>query len=638
MNKYPIPSRTSKNSKDLYSFLQAENERLHLEVLSLREIAAPGIAQPNPGEDMAELRRQLDLEKQEHERIKVIIERGKREWEATFDAVSEMILLTDVDHRIMRCNKSVVRTFSCTYNDLLGHQIEEVFLGKTRKANNVFLSISREVQFPVINGWFDVANYPLIVSGEAAGNVHVIKDITAAKIAQELLHKANDELEERVKERTNALSSTNEELKREVFERKKIQDLLEKEKELLAITLLSIRDGVISTDNNGHIMLFNRAAEIITGWSQNEVMDKPINKVLHLLEGKTNQRIKNVMDDLVINKIPGNRVQYLTLVTKDNQKALLNLSSTPMEDQDGNLLGYVLVFDNITEQKQLEAQLALSQKMEAIGQLAAGIAHEINTPMQFIGDNTHFLQEAFTALVEQTQVYDSIASETVVSNDLSSLAVKFAQAREKADLDYYSNEVPLAIKQSLQGVERVRKIVLAMKSFSHPGYEVKQMANLNQGIEDTVTITHNEWKYVAELEMILDPDLPMVFCKIGEINQVILNLIVNAAHAIQEALQSNPGTMGRIELRTSQKGEFVSISISDTGVGIPAANIDLIFNPFFTTKEVGRGTGQGLAIAHNIIVNKHQGTIQVESEVGKGTKFTILLPIGSEEVSEGEKE
>jgi len=173
----------------------------------------------------------------------------------------------------------------------------------------------------------------------------------------------------------------------------------------------------------------------------------------------------------------------------------------------------------------------------------------------------------------------------------------------------------------------VSKIVQAMKEFSHPGSTEKKEIDVNRAIESTITVARNEWKYVADLIMDLDPALPPVYCLPGEFNQVILNMIINACHAITEAMQDKSGEKGTITAKTLDLGTHVKILISDTGTGIPEQIRSKIFDPFFTTKEVGRGTGQGLAISYSVIVKKHHGTISFESEVGKGTTFFIDLPV-----------
>jgi Signal transduction histidine kinase len=286
----------------------------------------------------------------------------------------------------------------------------------------------------------------------------------------------------------------------------------------------------------------------------------------------------------------------------------------------------VIVFRDITEQRKQEEQLALSQKMESIGQLAAGIAHEINTPMQYIGDNIKFMEDSFQSILDYLEgLKKSVAA---LEKDPAYPAGDTVKELEAAyDMEYLVEEVPKAIEQTLEGVARVSKLVLAMKEFSHPGKKEKFFSDINKSINSTVIISKNEWKYVADLKIDFDQSLPPVYCDINQINQVVLNMIVNAAQAIKEAIGEDAAQKGEIWIKTLAHDDYAEISISDTGTGIPEPLLNKIFDPFFTTKEVGKGTGQGLAIAHDIIVNKHKGSIYVESEVGRGTKFTIHLPI-----------
>ena len=201
---------------------------------------------------------------------------------------------------------------------------------------------------------------------------------------------------------------------------------------------------------------------------------------------------------------------------------------------------------------------------------------------------------------------------------------------DELDLDYLAEEIPVAIQHSLKGVGRIAKIVQAMKIFAHPGGEEKEPADINNEIEKTITISRNEWKYVAELKTDFDASLSIVPCFQAELNQVILNLIVNAAHAIAEANKANPAQMGTIRIRTRREATGAKIYISDTGSGIPQEIQHKIFDLFFTTKEPGKGTGQGLAISHSVIVEKHKGTITLESRKGKGTTFIVSLPLISD--------
>ncbi len=281
------------------------------------------------------------------------------------------------------------------------------------------------------------------------------------------------------------------------------------------------------------------------------------------------------------------------------------------------------------ERKLLEIQLSQAQKLEAIGQLAAGIAHEINTPSQFISDNLTFLKDAFSDLNAVLQSFRETKQQYQQGLDITSDIKALENLIETSDLEFLETEVPGALEQSLQGVDRIRKIVKAMKEFSHPSGSERTIADINQAIENTVIVSRNEWKYVAELKTNLDPALPEVPCFVDEFNQVILNMIVNASHAIQDVV-GDSGEKGEIIISTKKKINTVEIRISDSGTGIPNEIQHRIFDPFFTTKEVGKGTGQGLAIAHSVITQKHNGTLKMKSEPGKGATFIIELPLSEE--------
>ncbi|HUD45493.1 MAG TPA: response regulator [Candidatus Baltobacteraceae bacterium] len=276
------------------------------------------------------------------------------------------------------------------------------------------------------------------------------------------------------------------------------------------------------------------------------------------------------------------------------------------------------------ERHQMEIQLRHAQKLESIGQLAAGIAHEINTPTQFIGDNLRFLQDVFTDLLGLLGQYNLLleaARGQAFANGIVEEIEKSVQTINLAELE---KEIPQSIGQALSGIQRVAKIVQAMKDFSHPGTDSKIPVDINRAIESTLTVCRNEWKYVADLETDFDPSLPLVSCLPGEIGQVILNVVVNAAHAIGDKVAGKG--KGIIGVRTRRHGDGVEIRISDTGAGIPEAVRGRIFEPFFTTKEVGKGTGQGLAIARSVVVDKHLGEIFFETEMNRGTTFVIRLP------------
>jgi PAS domain S-box-containing protein len=289
---------------------------------------------------------------------------------------------------------------------------------------------------------------------------------------------------------------------------------------------------------------------------------------------------------------------------------------------------FLIVMLDITERKRaegLEAELGHARKLEAVGQLAAGIAHEINTPTQYVGDGVHFLKEAFEGYRRLVGQYQRAVEVLEKAGGQDALVSAIQNTEEDIDLQYLDVNVPESFASCQDGISRISTIVRAMKEFAHPDQKEKASADLNQALQTTIAIARSEYKYVAEVTTELG-DLPPVICHLGDLNQVFLNLIVNAAHAIGDVVGQG-GSKGTIRIRTSREGAFVRIDVADTGTGIPESIRHRIFDPFFTTKEVGRGTGQGLAIAHSIIVTKHGGSLTFESEVGKGTTFKILLPI-----------
>lgn len=277
------------------------------------------------------------------------------------------------------------------------------------------------------------------------------------------------------------------------------------------------------------------------------------------------------------------------------------------------------------ELKLAQAQILETKKLEAVGQLAAGIAHEINTPIQYVSDNTDFLSTAFVKVMECLDQTVRVARELGAENSKPEVLERLERVLRTARLEWMQKQVPRALEQSLEGLNRVRSIVIAMKEFSHPSASIKQLVDLHAAIRTTILIARHEWKYVAEVTTEFAQEMPLVPCLRDEFNQVILNLIVNAAHAIAERQTS--GEKGLISVETQKFENDVEIRIRDDGNGIPEAVRARVFDPFFTTKAVGRGTGQGLPIARAVIVEKHGGTLRFETEVGRGTCFFIRLPL-----------
>jgi PAS domain S-box-containing protein len=305
-------------------------------------------------------------------------------------------------------------------------------------------------------------------------------------------------------------------------------------------------------------------------------------------------------------------------------------SVSPLEGE-GSDTGVVVTFSDISQRKRaeeerrnLERQLNQTHKMEAVGQLAGGIAHEINTPIQYIGENLKFIFESYQDTTSLLKSYSQLMQKAADLPELQQDVANVKAMIEEIDLTYLEEETTSAIEQSISGTEQVANIVQAMKEFAHPGSKQMVLADMNRIVSNAVAVCKNEWKYVADTELKLGDNLPQVKCLGGEVSQVVLNLVINAAHAIEAA---ELGRKGLITISTSYNQDYLEVSVTDTGTGIPKDVQDHVFNPFFTTKDVGQGTGQGLAIAQDIVVVKHQGELFFETEEGAGTRFVMRLPL-----------
>ncbi|HKU25142.1 MAG TPA: PAS domain S-box protein, partial [Candidatus Sulfotelmatobacter sp.] len=385
----------------------------------------------------------------------------------------------------------------------------------------------------------------------------------------------------------------------------------------LRLTKSSLENASVSVfwvDPQGHILYVNRSACQVLGFSHEELTSLSVPDIDPLFP---REKWQSFWEEL---KMRGSMTFESQQRRKEGLVLPIEITANYLEF-DGQ--EYIFAFArDISERHIIQAQLQQAQKMESVGQLAAGIAHEINTPIQFVGDNLRFIKDAWSGLDSLISACESLQEEANGADTLQQLR----RILQETDSAYLRSEVPRALDQSLDGINRVAKIVRAMKEFSHPGSEEKQPADINQAILTTLTVSRNEWKYVAEVETVLQPDLQMVPCHIGELNQVFLNLLINSAHAIAEVVGDGSQNKGKITIRTAQDARFTTISVGDTGAGIRPEIQSRIFDPFFTTKGVGRGTGQGLFLAHNSIVKNHGGKIWFDSEIGKGTTFLIQLP------------
>lgn len=391
-------------------------------------------------------------------------------------------------------------------------------------------------------------------------------------------------------------------------------------------------DSVVITDADGVVVYVNPAFEEVSCIDSDDV----VGEVLSIFERE--EVACDCVEEMWASLHQG-RVWAgdCTRSRRDGTAYTEDTRAAPIFDNAGKVTNFVVVGRDVSERRTLEAQLRHAQRLESIGQLAAGIAHEVNTPTQWVGDNTTFLKEAFEDVMGLVNVIQGLTGESAPDAPDGAAVVKtLREAMVAADLEFLADEIPKAIDQSLEGIDRVSTIVRAMKEFSHPGGEDPETVDLNNAIASTITVASSEWRYVSELETDFDPSLPMVPCFPADINQVLLNLIVNAAHAIGDLKAEDPDYRGFIKVSTRQGSDCVEIRVQDNGPGIPTDIQERVFDPFFTTKEVGKGTGQGLSMAQSIVTQKHHGSIAVDSELGKGTTFLICLPLkrsGAEGIS-----
>jgi PAS domain S-box-containing protein len=506
---------------------------------------------------------------------------------------------TSLDGRLLDCNDAMAAMLGyASRKDLLGRQVDGTLMSTTEreafleelKAEKKLSNRETRLQRKDGSGLWVIENATLVDDADEPSPIieSTCIDITEWKSTLEELR-------------------ASEERYRELFE--------------------NASDIVYTTDLEGRLTSLNHVGQLILGYSQEEATKLD---VWRLVDPKHWDRVNEGRQRLYAGEIDVNL--EVELEAKNGRRVILEVRPRVIY-KDGKPLGMQAIGRDITGREAAELELRHAQKLESVGRLASGIAHEINTPIQFVGDNTRFLQDSFAGLQILLTKYREIRDAAESAAVSPKLLEEVREVEENSDSAYLVEEIPKALAQTLDGVDRVATIVRAMKEFAHP--EARDMAatDLNRALLSTLTVATNELKYVADVETDF-ADLPPVVCNIGELNQVFLNLLVNAAHAIGEVVK---GTVekGKIRVRTQAEGNTVLVTISDTGCGIPEANHTKIFDPFFTTKEVGRGTGQGLAISRSVVVDRHKGTLNFESEVGKGTTFYVRLSIDPGECCKG---
>ncbi|MGL1862420.1 MAG: ATP-binding protein [Pseudodesulfovibrio sp.] len=394
---------------------------------------------------------------------------------------------------------------------------------------------------------------------------------------------------------------------------KKSEESLQKSDEILRGTFNATAEGILVVDNHGKILISNDRFRLMWNIPQHLINTENDEEIIKSVLGqlKNPESFKAEVKGIY----SGDEERFDDLHFKDGRIFERYTCQIALEDQ---VIGRVWNFRDITKRVGLELQLAMAHKLEAVGQLASGIAHEINTPLQYIGGNLKFMRDSLPELEDSLNVCKQRLSE---SSDVNIAEVP-SIPEEMVEL---TQEWKSAIVQNIEGVSQISTIVQAMKIFAHPDTQSIRAVDFNEIVKNTVVIARNEWKYVADVEQNLDDNLPLVPCNPGEMNQTILILLVNAAHAIATNAEKR-SEKGKIIIMTSQEDEMLVLSVQDNGCGIPVENIRRVYDHFFTTKEIGKGTGQGLAIAHAMI-KKHSGSIELDSQVGVGTTFTVRLPL-----------
>ncbi len=393
---------------------------------------------------------------------------------------------------------------------------------------------------------------------------------------------------------------------------------------VLADAVNSVGEGIAIVDANGTLKHMNLAFSALLSCNDK---DAPTSNSRFYCCGDEKHIRKEL--DALLNSGRTDESEAQWTIKQPDGRYILN-SRTPLLSG-----GWVFVKTDVTpiykaqeRERELERELLQAHKLEALGTMAGGIAHEINTPIHYIGDNLRFFSRAAETLLNIIAVQNVLLAKVDAANLFPEEVKKCRECQDDSDLEFLSEEILDAAEQSLDGVERVATIVLAMKEFSHPTSKTKTHVDLNRIIERTKTVCQNEWKHVADVALDLDPDLPQIMANEGELNQVMLNLIVNAAQAIAESKDQNkdPGK-GTITVRTRTNNATIRVEVEDTGPGVPAHLCERIFEPFFTTKAVGKGTGQGLALCRDMIVNKHMGRFWLESPKIGGAVFIFTLPL-----------
>jgi PAS domain S-box-containing protein len=537
-------------------------------------------------------------------------------------ATSSAVVIADPDGRIQWVNDAFTQLSGYRRDEAVGRNRLELLHGPSSESPLIASFVDLLSRGEVADGEFhltatdgrpyvaQIQVSPVIEDGVITHLIGVERDITKRHQADEALRIARNRAEW-------------------------LAEALTRETELLASVISAVPQMVFWKDHRRSYVGCNSAYLGFRGCGS--VAELRVREEAGLDPGDRITRLIKDLETVVL--ASGHPVidRKVTLPDSNGCARVLLLSVLPLGGAAHGGQGVIGVAADITQVQEMEQRLAQATRLESIGQLAAGIAHEINTPVQYIAANTAFLAEATTgfiatardieALSQHDERVDSDGSDGSDGSDSATRCARLRELVDRLDLAVLAEEIPSALKESQEGLTRLTQIVRAMKDYAHPGTAL-QDTDINRAIESTTQVCRNEWKYVANLDLDLSPDAGLVPCYAGELKQVILNIVVNAAQALAEQRVADRTLgLGSITVCTRRERDDLVISIADDGPGIPVAIQPRIFDPFFTTKPVGRGTGQGLSLARSVVVGKHHGRLDVTSVPGRGSEFTIRLPL-----------
>ncbi len=534
---------------------------------------------------------------EEHKRINDILKNAERNWRAAFNSLEDIMIIIDRDYNIEMINDSGLALIGKSKEEVVGEKCYQIIHGKNsprercpfRESLKTKKPSSAETYEDLFGKHFSIKSSPIFdENGEIIKFADLIRDITENKRAEEMLRGSEEKYR---------------------------------------LLVNNIPGIVYKGYKDWSIEIFDDKIEGVTGYSMNQFNSKEIKWSDIIVEEDIGHAKRTFINALKTDKT---YIRNYRIKTKDGNIVWIQERGQIIVKQDSDIDYISGVFNDITSQKQTEEklrqherQLLQSERMASIGQLAAGVAHEINNPTGFVSSNLKTLMDYHNDLNQLIKEYRKLVTdskETITDNNLSPALSeqieKVATLETEVDIEFLQEDIQDLIKDCREGTERIKKIVIDLKDFAHPGEDKLQVADINNGMESILNVVSNELKYKATVTKDFGV-LPDVKCYPQKLNQVFMNILVNAAQAIEK--------QGEINIKTRHVNGHVEIAISDTGSGIEEENLNKIFDPFFTTKDVGKGTGLGMNIAYNII-KKHNGTIDVESKVGEGTTFIIRIP------------